>query len=153
MGTPHHLELHLAAFFGLKEIIKLLLRSGQNPDMRDRDGRTPLSWAAARGHKLVVELLLSRSDVDLDRGACRADTFFEDRGRRPLSLAAESSHASVVELLLAHAAVHLDSEADGTKCRNCDRTPPSSATKRGHKDIVESLLKRPEIDPESATRT
>ena len=35
-------------------------------DSKDNSGRTPLSWAAGRGHKDVVKLLVERGDVEAD---------------------------------------------------------------------------------------
>jgi len=50
--------LHLAVYFGIGEAANTLLKSSQNPDLRDTYGRTPLSYAAEKGHKAMVELLL-----------------------------------------------------------------------------------------------
>jgi ankyrin repeat protein len=48
-------------------VVKLLLGSGKaNPDFTDKDGRTPLSWAARVGHEVVVKLLLETGKVDVD---------------------------------------------------------------------------------------
>ena len=42
-------------------MVKLLLaREGVDPESKNPDGRTPLSWAAERGHEAVVGLLLAR---------------------------------------------------------------------------------------------
>jgi ankyrin repeat protein len=40
----------------------LLATEGVNPDSKDKDGRTPLSWAAEKGHKVSVKILLSKID-------------------------------------------------------------------------------------------
>ena len=41
--------------------MKLLLEKGADVDSADkREGRTPLSWAAVRGHEAVVKLLLEK---------------------------------------------------------------------------------------------
>ncbi len=37
---------------------KLLLESKSDINSKDSEGRTPLSWAAERGHMSVVKLLL-----------------------------------------------------------------------------------------------
>ncbi|KAH0565262.1 hypothetical protein GP486_001343 [Trichoglossum hirsutum] len=51
--------IHIAAYFGLARTIMGLLKNGYNPDLGDSNGRTPLSWAAERGHEAVVKLLQS----------------------------------------------------------------------------------------------
>ena len=50
--------LHLAGYFGIEALVKLLLVTGEvDVDSKDSDGRTPLSWAIENGHKRVVEQL------------------------------------------------------------------------------------------------
>ena len=50
--------LHIAAYLGLKNLVRDLLQGGQDPNAVDDSGETPLRWAAARGHTEVVKLLL-----------------------------------------------------------------------------------------------
>ena len=52
--------LHLAAFFGVYEAANTLIIRGQSLDLKDSYGRTPLSWAAEKGHEAVVKLLLEK---------------------------------------------------------------------------------------------
>ena len=70
--------LHLAGYFRVQTISKLLLDRGEiDIDSRDADGRTPLFWAAREGREAVVKLLLYTGKVHAnsrDRG-----------GRTPLS--------------------------------------------------------------------
>ena len=49
--------LHLAAYFGIKDVVKLLLDKGAKLETKDKDDRTPLLYAAANGHEAVVKLL------------------------------------------------------------------------------------------------
>lgn len=56
--------LHLAVFFGAEEAVNYLLQNFESFDLRDSDGRTPLSWAAEKGHVAVVKLLLATGQVD-----------------------------------------------------------------------------------------
>ena len=73
-------------------IVKLLLVGGADVESKDRPcGRTPLLWAAVKGHEAVVKLLLARE----------ADVESKDRiGKTPLLLAAWNGHEAVVKLLL-----------------------------------------------------
>ena len=84
--------LHIAASFGLNVLVQLLLDSeGVEPDSKDSDGQTPLSWAARNGHEAVVRLLLDSEGVEPDSK--------DSGGRTPLSWAAESGHEAVMRLL------------------------------------------------------
>ena len=69
-----------------KAVVELLLaRHGVEVDSKDNGGRTPLSWAAKKGHKAV-------------------------NGRTPLSWAVGGGHEAVVALLLARHEVEADSK-------------------------------------------
>jgi len=53
-------SLHYAACFGRPGVVKVLLRHGANPDLRDEDGKTPLDKARERndeGHREVATIL------------------------------------------------------------------------------------------------
>ena len=60
--------LHLTAYFGVDNAARVLLGSN-GPDLEDSYGRTPLSWAAERGHEAVVKLLLETGKADADSKA------------------------------------------------------------------------------------
>ena len=83
--------MHLVAFFGLNDIMMRLLEK-KEPDTKDMNGRTPLSYAAERGNVLTVKLLLNY-DVDLNVEC--------NNGWTPLSLAIEWGSAAVIQVLLA----------------------------------------------------
>jgi len=62
--------------------VKLLLERDQvDPDSRDDDGRTPLSYGARAESEGIVKLLLERDEVDPES--------LDNNGRTPLSYAAE----------------------------------------------------------------
>ena len=71
--------------------MKLLLGRGVDVDVRDLDGRTPLSYAAENGHEMVVKLLLDTGKVFMEWG--------DNNGRTPYSFARKNGHDSVVKLL------------------------------------------------------
>jgi hypothetical protein len=68
--------VHLAAYFGLREAMAVLLKNRHVPNSKDTYGRTPLSYAAGNGHEAVVQLLLAKDGVDPD--------FKANDGRTPL---------------------------------------------------------------------
>ena len=77
------------------DLEKELLKNPSMVDAKDADGRTPVSWAAARGDSKSVEALL--------RHGASPDT--PDRiGQGPLRQALKASNASCAKLLLAYGA-------------------------------------------------
>ena len=64
----------------------------KEPDTKDMDGRTPLSYAAAKVNASTVNLFL-KYDVDLNVKC--------NNGWTPLSLAIEGGSAAVIQVLLA----------------------------------------------------
>ncbi|KAF2181217.1 ankyrin, partial [Zopfia rhizophila CBS 207.26] len=70
----------------------LLLETGKvEVDSKDKDDRTPLSWAAWYGHEAVVKLLLETGKVEMDSK--------DKDDRTPLSWAVQYGHEAVVKLL------------------------------------------------------
>ena len=68
--------IHLAAWFGLTEIVDWPIKKGHTLEYKDSNGRTPLSYAAGKGHGAVVRLLLAQN----------ASVAAKDKiGRTPLS--------------------------------------------------------------------
>ena len=53
----HRTGVHVAEYFGLKEVIMPLLENGHDLDDENTSGKTALVWAARQGHKAAVELL------------------------------------------------------------------------------------------------
>ena len=127
-GKPTQMTgVHLAAYFGLTEATTALLKNSHDPDSKDSNNRTPLSWAAERGHEAVVKLLL-------EKGA-ELETNDKGYGRTALSWAAENGHEAVVELLLEKSAKLETKSHDG-------RTALSWAAEKGHEAVVKLLLEK-----------
>jgi hypothetical protein len=110
--------LHLTVRFELLYLSERLLSQpsgniGISADSKDEGGRTPLSYAAEKGHEAVVKLLVKRGDVKADSK--------DKNGRTPLMHAAEKGHKAVVKLLVERGDVEADSKDKG------GRTPLSYA--------------------------
>ena len=102
-------ELHVAAYFGLREAIIALFNPGYNPNSKGNvgrmalsiagvnvnsegeHGRTALSWAAGNGHEAMVKLLLGADGIDVNSK--------DGDGRTALWWAAGNGHEAVVKLL------------------------------------------------------
>ena len=80
---------------GYTDISDLLLANKADVNARDRDGNSPLHFAAFNDHKDIADLLLAKG------AAVNAKT---DKGVTPLHWAAMKGHKDVVELLLANTA-------------------------------------------------
>ncbi|KAM0420988.1 hypothetical protein ACHAPT_011231 [Fusarium lateritium] len=91
--------LHLAAHFGILEAVQLLTDQDCH-DSKDKNGWTPLSWAASNGQTEAVARLLDTGKVDAES----KDT----RSRTPLHLATKNGHAGVMELLLTKGGVDVN---------------------------------------------
>jgi ankyrin repeat protein len=117
--------LHLAAYFGLSDVILTLIIYGHSPNVTDSYHQTPLLLAAANGYKAAVSVLIAVDGTDIN---C------EDRhGRTPLSFAAEGGHEGVVNQLLTKDDVDLNSKDE------YDQTPLSWAAWNGHTAVVDLL--------------
>jgi ankyrin repeat protein len=68
------------------------LENSIDVNAKDTNSRTPLSFAAKRGHEGVDNLLLAISEIDADSK--------DEEGRTPLWMAAENRHEAVVKLEL-----------------------------------------------------
>ncbi|KFX86530.1 hypothetical protein O988_09522, partial [Pseudogymnoascus sp. VKM F-3808] len=95
---------------------------------KDSSSLTPLSWAAQKGHKSIVKLLM-------EKGA-EVDTKDTKYGLTPLSWAALSGHGTVVELLMEKGA---DVVAED---RDFGQTPLFWALENGHEAVVKLLLEK-----------
>ncbi|KAH0538358.1 hypothetical protein FGG08_005053 [Glutinoglossum americanum] len=98
----------------------------------DNAGRTPLSWAAQRGHEDVVKLLVK----------AKADVNVKDKnfGRTPLSWAAYEGHEAVVKLLIKAKSDVNVKDNDDPMPMNDGRTPLSWAAQKGHEAVVKLLI-------------
>jgi ankyrin repeat protein len=122
--------MHLAAWFGLKEVTACLLEQGWAPDFQV-SGRTPLSFAAENGQKEVVDFLLETKVVAIDGG----------HHHSPLSYAVMGGKDAVVESLLkygAHPNACCPSDEMHYMWLTC--TALQFAAENGNEEIVRLLL-------------
>jgi ankyrin repeat protein len=103
-------------------IVKVLLQSGADPNIKDGEGVTPLQQATCDGKTDVVHLLLQyKIDVDVKDG----------NEHTALHLACLFGYKDITELLLAHGA--------DAKVEAPDGTPFQIATYRGWSEISDLL--------------
>jgi ankyrin repeat protein len=118
--------LHLAAYFGLRSVVKSMIDQSDQSHVMDSMGRTPFMWAAFAGHVDVVKLFLEHG----------VNPHIRDwEGRTPISLASSGGWVNVVRQLLDH-------DVDANSRDIDDQTPLSWAAYRGHSDVARLLVKR-----------
>ncbi|KID93484.1 Pfs, NB-ARC and Ankyrin domain protein, partial [Metarhizium majus ARSEF 297] len=118
---------HLAEKGDEAMIVAFLLASDKGDlESRNNDERTPLSWAAEKGHEAVVKLLLETGRVEIEAK--------DNNGRTPLSWVAENGHEAVVKLLLDTGRANVEAKDD------FGGTPLSWAARYGHEAVVKLLL-------------
>ncbi|KAB5581125.1 hypothetical protein GE09DRAFT_463702 [Coniochaeta sp. 2T2.1] len=85
--------VHVMSRYGIFGLLTVILQTAHQTtldiDASDDFGRTPLLWAAEKGHEAVVKLLLDTGKVEINSKDSRY-------GRTSLSWAAEKGHEAVV---------------------------------------------------------
>lgn len=121
--------LHLVAGEGDEKLTKLLLEKDAEIDVQDRQGLTPLHYAAMKNCLNTASLLLLTPE-----GGKGANPNIQDKnGDTPLHLSAKNNYIHMTELLLANGAVCNVENEDG-------RTPLYFAVLTGNANIVRLLL-------------
>ncbi|KAL7931752.1 ankyrin repeat-containing domain protein [Trichoderma chlorosporum] len=85
--------LHIAAGFGLDEIVEALLGDPDDADVCDFEDQTPFYMAACGGHREVMKILFERGEINVN--AISSKTNYT-----PLMCAAQGNHVAAVEFLL-----------------------------------------------------
>ncbi|KAJ5358379.1 uncharacterized protein N7496_010792 [Penicillium cataractarum] len=133
---PTMTELHLTSYFGIEEAVRVLLGI-HKPDLKDSCGRTPLSYAAQKGHTAVVTQLLANHVpqprfIKLFTYDATIDTK-DVSNTTPLAYAALNGHTAIIMQLLAKgAAIEIQNDFG--------RTPLMHAAVRGHQAVLTQLL-------------
>ena len=94
-----YIPLGVAAQYAYKDIVRLLLKKGADPNIRSATGLTPLNVACLHGHMAIVQMLLhfgadTDAEVQDPEGARPAQT--------PYSLAELGGHRGIMSVLAAH---------------------------------------------------
>lgn len=148
-----------AAKHGKREPCNRLLQEGANPNTRDPQYRTPLSWAAGNGHKEVSLILLCSEKIDPNapdahlqpplvwaagNGLPSASTAWNSP--RPTTHAVHSKaddYLAIVKLLLSTKDIQPDFRTQSGE------TPLTVAAAAGAEDVVEKLLCTGKVDTNS----
>ena len=95
-------RIHIAAYLGDLDGIRRLVKETKDLERRDKNGKTPLSYASLGGNAEIVGLLIDQS-AKLDAA--------DKKGMTPLHYAAFGNHKATVGLLLAGGAdINTDSD-------------------------------------------
>ncbi|KAI9367278.1 hypothetical protein BJX61DRAFT_538191 [Aspergillus egyptiacus] len=121
--------MHLAAYFGLTDVIRQLQQEKHALDPTDIEGRTPLWLAIDMGHtETVQQLCCLGAHVNIPTASARSHY-----NRSPLSISAVKGHYTTIKQLLAYG---LDPDEKDT----LGRSPLSLAAAAGHNGVVRELL-------------
>ncbi|TDI53987.1 MAG: ankyrin repeat domain-containing protein [Alphaproteobacteria bacterium] len=134
--------LAAAAFNGNRRLVKMLIAAGADPAQPDGTGKPPIIYAAAKGHAKIVKTFLAAGVAADIRDKNDLTALMWSAGH-PNDVPQAEALATIDILLAAKATLDL---AD-----NRGRTALMIAAGRGHRQIVEALLKAG-ADPELMDR-
>lgn len=116
--------MHLAAYWGLSNVLKLLIDNDNAINVEDPLKRTPLSWASKNGHEKEMRVLLEN----------RANPDCKDKyGQTPLFHAVHNGQEDATNVLLEYGANPQEKDANGQNLL-------SRAAEYGHISIVHKFL-------------
>ncbi len=122
-------ELLKVAKSGDIQKVNSLINEGANVNATDQNGKTPLHWAAVKGHKEAVEALLGKEGIDVNLADKKKDT--------PLHsvLKKDNIDINVLNALLGAEGINVNIKDELGKW-----TPLHWAVVKGHKEVVKALL-------------
>jgi ankyrin repeat protein len=121
---------------GHVEVVRQLLDLGASVHTTSTRGRTPWFEAVEEGRDEVVDLLLGRSELEIDINSIQ----HVESNRTALMQAANLGYESIVSKLLEHP------DIDVNRQDTLGYTALSLATVKGFHSVVELLLMRPDIE-------
>jgi len=127
-GRPRSMSsLHLAAFKGFTEIVKIFLNIGVDVNQQSKKGNTALQWAARKGHNETLHCLLEHGgDANI----------ISVTGSTALHWAVRNNYAETVKILLE------EGNADPNHKREIGLCfPIMVASALGNKTMVSDLIK------------
>ncbi|RCV14856.1 hypothetical protein SETIT_3G012200v2 [Setaria italica] len=101
-------DIHVLAREGATDDILKHLAAGEDVNVRDTEGRTPLHWAVDRGHLSAVEVL-AKANADLNAK--------DNEGQTALHYAVVCEREDIAELLVKHHADLQIKDEDGNTAR------------------------------------
>jgi ankyrin repeat protein len=131
VNAPHEqgfVPLGLAAFFGHKAAVQVLIARGAEVDTVDKSpfANTPLDAAVAANHLEVVKVLLqNHASVNVRAAA----------GHSPLHKAAMNGNVEIVKLLI-------EGKADVSATDDAGKTPLAWAEEKGHAEVAALLREK-----------
>ena len=123
--------LDVAVMSGREQSAQLLIDAGADINISDNKQRTALHMAACNGYNDIVDALIKRPDVSLN--------VRNENGDTPLNVAADNGRAASARLLI-------DAGADINISDNNQWTALHTAAYFGYNDIVDALIKRPDVN-------
>lgn len=112
--------------------VRGLVGGSANLNAIDKEGKTPLHWAASNGHATVVRALFQKKRLFSDKPEALAGPF-DKEGKTPLLEASSRGYTEVVRVLLANG-------ADTNARVRSTNTALMEAARGGHVEIMKMLI-------------
>lgn len=118
-----------AAANGHVEIVEELFKNNADPNHRDQNGYSPLTWAVLKGHDPVTRALLSINEV--------SPNLADENGQQPLCWASKKGNITAVRLLIDH-----KNKAEIEHKDRHGRTALCWASMTGQLEVVKTLAEK-----------
>ena len=114
--------LHVAANFGVADIVELLVAKGANVQQPQKDGQWPIHLAAMNGDDNTIHAMMIRAEVSSHILANAPN----GQGRTPIQLALERKNESVALALVKHGASYSGLSLSSKQRQNLDNASSST---------------------------